>query len=99
MFVLQAEETSVCPLSKHSGVEPFFLFLVDTNNLRVNVRSSGDQDSVLTQLKTDKTLTEDSGQQYLPPFNTTQWRSAVPRGGGGGGVVAMVQKELLFYML
>uniref|UniRef100_A0A8C7NH85 G protein-coupled receptor 108 n=1 Tax=Oncorhynchus mykiss TaxID=8022 RepID=A0A8C7NH85_ONCMY len=95
-----AEETSVCPLSKHSGVEPFFLFLIDTNNLRygcltemklavflclvntcvcvcvsktnclcpplfcrVNVRSSGDQDSVLTQLKTDKTLTEDSGSR------------------------------------
>ncbi|XP_071032138.1 protein GPR108 [Oncorhynchus clarkii lewisi] len=58
-----AEETAVCPLSKHSGVEPFFLFLIDTNNLRVNVRSSGDQDSVLTQLKTDKTLTEDSGSR------------------------------------
>nr|XP_046191990.1 protein GPR108-like [Oncorhynchus gorbuscha] len=69
-----AEETQVCPLSKHTGVEPFFLFLIDTNNLRVNVRSYGDQDSVLTQLKTDKTLTEDSGQRYLPPFNTTQWR-------------------------
>ncbi|XP_064857098.1 protein GPR108-like [Oncorhynchus nerka] len=58
-----AEETQVCPLSKHSGVEPLFLFLIDTNNLRVNVRSYGDQDSVLTQLKTDKTLTKDSGSR------------------------------------
>ncbi|XP_029595660.1 protein GPR108-like isoform X2 [Salmo trutta] len=55
-----AEETEVCPLSKQSSVEPLFLFLIDTNILRVNVKSYGDQDSVLTQLKTDKTLTKDS---------------------------------------
>ncbi|XP_064815454.1 protein GPR108-like isoform X2 [Oncorhynchus masou masou] len=58
-----AEETEVCPLSKHSGVEPLFLFLIDTNNLRVHVRSFGDQDSALTQPKTDKTLTEESGSR------------------------------------
>ncbi|KAM9492149.1 protein GPR108 isoform 1-T1 [Salvelinus alpinus] len=58
-----AEETQVCPLSKQSSVEPLFLFLMDTNNLRVNVRSYGDQDSILTQLKTDKTLTKDSGSR------------------------------------
>ncbi|XP_071209968.1 protein GPR108 isoform X2 [Salvelinus alpinus] len=58
-----AEETQVCPLSKQSSVDPLFFFLIDTNNLRVNVRSYGDQDSVLTQLKTDKTLTKDSGSR------------------------------------
>ncbi|XP_029596059.1 protein GPR108 isoform X1 [Salmo trutta] len=58
-----AEETGVCPLSKQSSVEPLFLFLIDTNILRVNVKSYGDQDSVLTQLKTDKTLTKDSGSR------------------------------------
>lgn len=109
MFVLQAEETGVCPLSKQSSVEPLFLFLIDTNILRygflsvcvreiswgflclvntcvcqkltvcsplfcrVNVKSYGDQDSVLTQLKTDKTLTKDSGQHYISPFNTGRY--------------------------
>ncbi|XP_031676635.1 protein GPR108-like isoform X4 [Oncorhynchus kisutch] len=63
MLSYTAEETAVCPLIRHSGVEPFFLFLIDTNNLRVNVRSYGDQDSILTQLKTDKTLTKDSGSR------------------------------------
>uniref|UniRef100_A0AAZ3SSS6 GOST seven transmembrane domain-containing protein n=1 Tax=Oncorhynchus tshawytscha TaxID=74940 RepID=A0AAZ3SSS6_ONCTS len=63
MLSYTTEETAVCPLIRHSGVEPFFLFLIDTNNLRVNVRSYGDQDSVLTQLKTDKTLTKDSGSR------------------------------------
>ncbi|XP_052382087.1 protein GPR108-like [Oncorhynchus keta] len=90
-----AEETAVCPLSKHSGVEPFFLFLIDTNNLRVNVRSYGDQDSVLTQLKTDKTLTKDSVSSiYLPSIQ----HSGVVQS-PGRGVVAMVQEELSFYTL
>ncbi|CAB1344228.1 unnamed protein product [Coregonus sp. 'balchen'] len=55
-----AEETEVCPLSKQNSDEPLFLFLIDTNNLRVNVKSYGDQDSVLTKLKTNKTLNKDS---------------------------------------
>lgn len=79
-----AEETGVCPLSKQSSVEPLFLFLIDTNNLRVNVKSYGDQDSVLTQLKTDKTLTKDSGsrsRRAVPndseDFNVTVQKSNV----------------------
>lgn len=79
-----AEETEVCPLSKQSSVEPLFLFLIDTNNLRVNVKSYGDQDSVLTQLKTDKTLTKDSGsrsRRAVPndseDFNVTVQKSNV----------------------
>ncbi|KAK6300932.1 hypothetical protein J4Q44_G00290300 [Coregonus suidteri] len=58
-----AEETEVCPLSKQNSDEPLFLFLIDTNNLRVNVKSYGDQDSVLTKLKTNKTLNKDSGSR------------------------------------
>lgn len=79
-----AEETGVCPLSKQSSVEPLFLFLIDTNILRVNVKSYGDQDSVLTQLKTDKTLTKDSGsrsRRAVPndseDFNVTVQKSNV----------------------
>lgn len=79
-----AEETEVCPLSKQSSVEPLFLFLIDTNILRVNVKSYGDQDSVLTQLKTDKTLTKDSGsrsRRAVPndseDFNVTVQKSNV----------------------
>ncbi|XP_055763150.1 protein GPR108-like isoform X2 [Salvelinus fontinalis] len=76
-----AEETQVCPLSKQSSVEPLFLFLIDTNNLRVNVRSYGDQDSVLTQLKTDKTLTKDSGsrRRRAAVNDSANWKETVQK--------------------
>ncbi|KAM6940216.1 protein GPR108 [Xenentodon cancila] len=45
-----AEETETCPLTvtKPTSDEPLILFLLDINNLSVNVRAMGDQDNILT---------------------------------------------------
>ncbi|XP_061576280.1 protein GPR108-like [Cololabis saira] len=45
-----AEETETCPLTvtKPTSDEPLILFLIDINNLSVNVRAMGDQDNILT---------------------------------------------------
>ncbi|KAL1005054.1 hypothetical protein UPYG_G00053920 [Umbra pygmaea] len=58
-----ADETEQCPLDKNLSAEPLVLFLIDTNKLRVNVRSFGDQDSVLTELQTNKMSSKGSSSR------------------------------------
>ncbi|XP_037111949.1 protein GPR108-like [Syngnathus acus] len=56
-----AEETETCPLTltKVTNNEPLILFLIDINDLSVNVRVLGDQDNILT----GKPKTKEKGQR------------------------------------
>ncbi|KAJ8384658.1 hypothetical protein AAFF_G00199900 [Aldrovandia affinis] len=44
-----AEDTEKCKLTTANSAEPLILFLIDIHNLRVNVRSFAEEDSILTE--------------------------------------------------
>ncbi|KAL1005057.1 hypothetical protein UPYG_G00053950 [Umbra pygmaea] len=76
-----AEETEQCPLDKpdNKSAEPLILFLIDTKKLRVNVRSFGDQDSVLTKLQTNKMSNKGSGSRKRRDSNVSD-QVTIPEG-------------------
>ncbi|KAG7491302.1 hypothetical protein MATL_G00002060 [Megalops atlanticus] len=80
-----AEDTEECLLSRTNSAEPLMLFLIDVHELRVNVRSFVEQDSVLTgPLKLKKEDIKDTGVKEKRDATSSGQSGNINETGQGG---------------